>query len=488
MSTRRHQQKPVSYNEFRQSVRRFPRSDVLRAVASLAVRMQRAAFQQAPPVPVPNYVSEFSLAGVARTVLIAGNEHRDRPLSHDDLVRLCGLYLNVADPALNDAAGLDRLRQLMSRITFEQFGFQYSAMENVGRTLNLLLDQAASCDGAPTTDEWANVLGVPLEDFMRTGFALHVAIVQNDGAISRQLLRADHVAPIFAPLSADEALDVADRLFVATPELQAKWGHEREVAGHEKWSPNPLQNWPLVAIGDDLVGPSPRYIIDRITPTSLYFVGLNAFGARFTDALGCMFERYVGAQLRLLRHATVYEEISYGSPERKTADFFVVTDEVVVLVEVKASRPVLATRVGQPEGDEDISKKLGHARSQILATAKLIQDCHPAVAHIPKDRPVRGLVVTLEPFHLVQTFLYEDVLGDTTVPITIAWAHDLEGVVATLAEQPDVGERLLRALTPEADRPPSLRDAAKDLPPLPNPILSDGWDRFTERDKPSSPT
>ena len=480
MSVRRLAQGPVPYNEFRQRVRRFRRSDVLRAVASLAADMQQAAFGEGPAVQVPDYVSEFSLAGVARAALVAGNEHRGQPLRRRDLVLLCGYYLNVADPALNDMAGLDRLRQLMSRIAFEQFGFQYSVMENVGRTLSLLLDQATHCRGAPTPKDWTRALGVRLEDFMRTGLALHVAIVKNNGAISRHLLRADHVAPIFKPLSADGALGVADRLFVGMPEQHTAWGRRWEVAGHEKWSPNPLQNWPLVAIGDDLVGPSPRYIIDRITPTGLYFIGLDAFGPQFTDALGCMFERYVGAQLRLLRHATVHDEIVYGSPERRTTDFFVVTDEVVVLVEVKASRPVLATRLGQPEGDEDIGKKIGNARSQILATAKLIEDGHPAVAHVPNDRPLRGLVVTLEPFHLVQTFLFEDVLGDAPVPITITTAHELEGVVAMLAERSDLGERLLRALTPEADSPSSLRDAVRDLTPVPNPILSDGWGRFTE--------
>jgi len=316
---------------------------------------------------------------------------------------------------------------------------------------------------------------------MRTGFALHVAIVQNNGAISRQTLRADHVAPIFAPLSTDDALDIADRLFVRTPEQNAAWGRRWEVAGREKWSPNPLQSAPLVAIGDDLVGPSPRYIIDRITPTGLYFIGREAWGPRFTDALGCMFERYVGAQLRLLRHATVHDETVYGSPERRTTDFFVVTDEVVVLVEAKASRPVLATRLGQPEGDEDIASKVGKARTEIAVTAKMIEDSHPAVAHIPNDRPLRGLVVTLEPFHLLQTLLYEDILGKAPLPIAITSAHELEGVVATLAERPDAGERLLRALTPDPPSPPSLSKAVKDLTPLPNPILVDGWDRFTER-------
>jgi hypothetical protein len=487
MSSRRRQHKPVTYHEFRQAVRRFRRSDVLRGVASLAVRMQQATFQTVPPVPVPNYVSEFSLAGVARTALIAGNELRDRPLSGSDLINLCGLYLNVADPALNNVAGLDRLRQIMSRTAFEQFGFRYSVMENVGRTLSLFVDQEPLCDGAPTAGEWTRALGVPLEAFMWIGFALHIAILENNGSIPRQTHRASNVAAIFAPVSPNEALDVADRWFVATPDRHAELGREWEVAGHEKWSPNPLQNWPLVAIGDDLVGPSPRYIVDRITPTGLYFIGLDAFGSRFTDALGCMFERYVGSQLRLLRNAMVHEEVVFGSPERRTTDYFVVTDEVVVLVEVKSSRPILATRIGHPEGDEDIGKKLGHAKNQILATAKLIEDDHPAVAHIPKDRPVRGLVVTLEPFHLVQTFRYEDILGETPVPITIASAQDLEGAVAMLADQVDVGERLMRALTPDGDSPPWLRDAVRGLPRVLNPIVNDGWNRFAP-DLPSTTT
>jgi len=41
MSVRRLAQGPVPYNEFRQRVRRFRRSDVLRAVASLAADMQQ---------------------------------------------------------------------------------------------------------------------------------------------------------------------------------------------------------------------------------------------------------------------------------------------------------------------------------------------------------------------------------------------------------------------------------------------------------------
>ena len=105
--------------------------------------------------------------------------------------------------------------------------------------------------------------------------------------------------------------------------------------------------------------PSPRLIVNRITPTALYFIGLDGFGRGFTDSLGCLFEEYVNAQLGLLNHADIRREISYYSPIKKTVDFFVVTPEVVLLVEVKASRPTQDTRFGSPDGDTDVRKKIG---------------------------------------------------------------------------------------------------------------------------------
>jgi hypothetical protein len=98
-------------------------------------------------------------------------------------------------------------------------------------------------------------------------------------------------------------------------------------------------------------------MLDRITPAGLYFIGLEQFGSAFTDSLGVMFQNYVGAQLALLEHATVVPEITYGKSSEKTVDFFVITPDVVVLVEVKAARPIRVTRLGEPDGDEDTAKR-----------------------------------------------------------------------------------------------------------------------------------
>lgn len=177
--------------------------------------------------------------------------------------------------------------------------------------------------------------------------------------------------------------------------------------------------------------------------------------------------------------AVVYPEAAYGSPERKTVDWFVVTDEAVVLVEVKTARPVVAVRTGSDAGDRHVLDRIGRARGQIDRTAALIEGGHPAVAHIPDDRPVRGLVVTLEPFHFVDTFLFDGVLPPARTPTATASAHDVEAVCAALAGRPDAGRRLLDALTPVPPAPPVLRRASDGLPSTRNPLLDGWWRRWS---------
>src|SRR6266436_5604891 len=434
---------PLSFDQFRQRVSRHPRLEVVQSVAALATDMTRAEHRQGPELGLPNFVTHFALAAIARAALLYGNEHRDRPVSRDDLVDMCDYYAQLEDPALDDDPGRERLRAPMNRIAYEQFSFQYSLMENVGRTVAMLLGRPGRCTNAATAEEWRELLGVRLEEFMRVGFAMYVVGLQNGGRITREVLRMEHVAPIFTPLRPDEAFGVIDRWFGTTLAEHAKV-RDREISGREKWSLNPLLVKPIVTVGDTFLMPIPRHVMDRITPTGLYFIALGSWGARFTDSLGCLFERYVEDQLRLLEQATILTEIVYGAMGEKTVDFFVVTDTVIVLVEAKAARPIEATRLGEPASDEDIDRKVGHAMSQINNTARLLADGHPALQHInPNGLPVVGVVVTLEPFHLVNTFVYEDLMGKTEIPLVVASAHEIEGFVAVTRDRIDIGKRLL---------------------------------------------
>jgi hypothetical protein len=370
------------------------------------------------------------------------------------------------------------MRRMILRFLYDQALFQYSEMENIGRSVALLLEHAEGCPGALTGDDWRDLLGVTLEEFMRIGFAMHVAAARNGGRISRDLLKAEHVAPIFTPLTAEEALAVIDRLYAGTiPELKAM-GQAAEVTGMEKCSFNPLLAKPIVTIRDQYVMPIPRYLIERFSPSGLYFIALAKHGSRFTDALGCMFECYVGTQLELIAAWVVHPEIVYGPHGEKTVDYFVVCDTCVLLVEVKAARPIEATRFGDEGSENDIESKVGHAIDQVNRSADLLLT-EPLLAHInPEELPVLGLVVTLEPFLLANTDLYNGVLTAPKIPTIIASAHELEGFIANLIGHPDPTRFLTAAYEPPDGQPKSLPKAVEDLERQANPILSAAWDRF----------
>lgn len=467
-----------SYDTFRQRVRRHRRTDILKAAAALNVQLERAEFYDEPSSDPSDYLQPFNLAGVARTALIAANDHRKKPVTIVDLREMCAMYFNIVnEPDSDDSLDHRSLRSIFNPLVYEQFPYQSSVAYDVGRSQSLLVDHAGRCSTARQPGAWAGHLGVPLEMFLRLGFAMYVAALSNGGVINREVLRMDHVAPIFTPLTPDEGLAIISNWFAATPEQHRAVGSAAEVRGAEKWSFNPLVEKPMVALPNgDYVMPSPRLVVNRITPTSLYFIGLASFGESFPDSLGCLFEEYVGTQLRLLNHAEVRPEITYDS-HQKTIDFFVITPEVVLLVEAKASRPTEATRFGIPPGDADIKNKIGKAYSQIDSTADLLRTGHMDLAEIPNDRPICGLVVTLEPFHLINTLVYADLLTPPSVPTTVASSSELEAVVTALSDEPETGARLLNALTTEPVR--SLKHAIIDPSIGNNPILYDAWKRFT---------
>lgn len=455
-------------------VRRYRMDSVLRACADVGAILTRRAHGR-DRTRWPNYVTPFALAAIADTALLVGTEHRRAVADRAVVTRLCQAFSQVDDPDV-DAAPDAPLRGLMSRMAYQQSEYAASWHDEVARSVGLLLDHAPRVPGAPTTDEWGEVLGVPLETYLRVVFSVMVACLQNPASVSRSLLSLDSVVPVFSPATLAEVMTVIDRWLAFAPSEHRAWGMERLVTGRELWSPSPLQHRPFVVVGDELIAPVPERVLGRMTPAGLWFTGLGAFGSRFTDTLGRAFEDYVGSQLSLVAAATVHPEVVFGSPEQRTADWFVVFDEMVVLVEVKAARPVLAVRTGSEEGDRHVADRLGRARRQIDRTADLIAGRHPAVAHIPHDRPRAGLVVTLEPFLFVDPFFYDGVLAPARTPTATVSAHDVESACAALGRRPDAGRRLLDALN---GKPPSLRRATDGLPAERNVLLDRWWGQWS---------
>jgi hypothetical protein len=72
---------------------------------------------------------------------------------------------------------------------------------------------------------------------------------------------------------------------------------------------------------------------------------------------------------------------------------------------------------------------LGRAYKQIDNTADLIAKRQKEFTSIPADRPVQGLIVTMEPFHIANAPFHGAHQPDTSVPVLVCSAGDLENLV-----------------------------------------------------------
>lgn len=497
-----------TYSEVARRIQKYDPEKLLREIARMAAREAKRKMAGAS-VEVPE--TAFAFAAVARTAIAearataisAGQRSRRRKKgrgtrtpSPDHVRRLCDEMIRVWSPEHMDAASTG-LWMLLAPIAFEQFGQQWSAMENLARAHSLFVDAHARHPDLPDSAAWVDVLGVNLHGFMRTGFGLYVAMLQNEGQVSRDVLAQSNVRPIWEPLIPAEVFTVIDDHFTQDFVKHHTISAAAQKPGWEKWSFNSLTARPLITYGNDLVGPIPHFLLDRISSTGLWYIGQEAWGSTFTDAVGGAFEDYVGQNLGLISAATVLPEIKYSTPtgDALSCDWLVVTDEAVILVEVKCARPLFGSRTGEIAAFDDADKKIGKAVQQLESTAAHIKDRHPAFAGIPHDRPLIGLVVTLEPYYLRETFR-DDILESVVLPISIAWAHELENATAQLQTAPDAGRQLLEALTPNTGPPRvggTLSNISRSKQAARNPIVDASWGAWATwpaidrlRSKPSS--
>lgn len=469
-------------------MRRYRRSDVLMGTALVSAHLERAEYGK-ERTHFPSFVRQFTLAGLARAALAHSNDHRSKAFGERELVDLCDVYYRVVDPDDDAEPGRNHLRQMLGRLAYEQFGQQLNPRENVGRSLALFEDRAHLDPRMPSSTDWVSAFGATVSDLVHIGFAAYTGSLVHEGRVPIEAMSDSRFDEVYGSLKAPAAVEALENFFCGDVGAVGVMAREWTIPGREKWSANPLSERPIVRLGTgEFVAPSPRLILERFSPAGLFYAGGEVFGDGFRSGLGAVFEAYVGDQLRLLGTSDLLPEIVYqrNGAEAKTCDWFVVTDECVVLVEVKATRPVVAVRSGQSAGLSDLKRKLGRAVQQINTTFELMESRHPSVRAIPADRPVVGLVVTLDPFFAVGPWLYEDLFAGSRVPTSTTFSHELERVVGGLAGRGDVGERLRDALTggndvstsprlPRALEGLALGDEPTDTA---NPIIMQAWQRI----------
>ncbi|WP_161243418.1 hypothetical protein [Streptomyces sp. SID2888] len=426
----------------------------------------------------------WALADAARVSLACGNEYR-KDASDTDLLRILDMYSQLEDPYLYDHDNdQDALARFLLRAAGEQMIYQEPVFQELARAAAMLTQTTATREARCLRPGWdEELLGTSLSHYVGIAQLLWALAISRGGRFDPDSLEAHGAERIRAKIPAPTILSVAEKHFV-TDAAAFRQANERAQMTSDpllrRYEYNPLRTTPLVkGYGPGLLAPVSQLIPAKASPLGIYYTGVARFGNAFAQDLGDLFEAYVGRQLGLLPDATVHPEIVYGQNQALSVDWIVVTEELVLLVEVKSVRPTAHLRLANERRVDELKRMLGHAYEQIDRTAALIASGRKEFARVPASRPVHGLIVTMEPFHIVNAPLQRPLLPATTVPVTVCSIGELENLV-TITDAP-VGRILLERAADARRSTYALREALSGHAHVSNAVLDAGWASYPWR-------
>lgn len=481
--------RPTTFNEFRHAVRRLRPNDLLVGLARLACHQGFEPYT----TKSGGWAHPWTIATAAREAILHGTEHRKSGVDWNRLRHIFNTFANIKEPGDQDA------HAFLTRYIHEQVPYQETLFEELARTHCLFIDgprEVPNLKVLTPDNDWSNVLGAPIGQAFGATLALHTIAYASDGWLNPDALDHPDNQVVYEswPRAAIEARNAA---LSATPD-EFRLDYRQAPApptGYERFAYNPLTKTPFIVMPNGhSLAPQPRLIMRTITPGSLYYVGMRAWDNDFGNDLGHLVEWYVGKQLATIPNGpTPLPEITYGKNNAKTTDWILVFPDLVVLIEVKSARYGLLDRAAVDGFDTRLGGLLNKAQKQILKTNNLIETNHPALKHVPADRPRIGISVTAEPYYLANSDWVRDLLNDAPIPTLIASLRDLETLVTLQAS--DVSEQLLRIANDPEHKTWFLQTALVETGTVQgdNPLLQTAfdnypWPPFADSNKAEGPT
>lgn len=432
-------QSPVtefSYQQFSSFVRRFNQEALLQALARRSLRVPLRLSLEEPGARIFMETPPWALAAVAKASILHGNSHRRSVPQERDIVTACWMHENLVPEEL-DHSHLNSAFAIMARTLYEQFPYQEHGLAELARPVVFFDDYAGSRRLKVIPPEAiAQLLGAPTVTATEIVVMLATSAERNSGFFDPAWLDQPQFTELLAVLPRDEILGVIHSVFGQTMEefrQENTSAEQRTPLPHlDRYAFNPLTSRPFVRLSDGrLIAPVRHLIPRRLTPLELYYVGIARWGTSFTRELGYLHEDYVGRQFATLPDARVYPEIMYRERRQQAAstDWFVVFNDLVLLVETKATRSPLAARAADATVQEAYVKTLGEAFDQLGRTLDKIQAGAPEFAEIPTDRPFIGMVATLDPWYVANS-LGRTFLPTPALPTVVAPLRDIEQLIS----------------------------------------------------------
>jgi hypothetical protein len=465
----------VSDYEYRQLVRRYKPSSLVPLIAAAAARYWQ--HQDWLNSPYRKYMP-WALADAARVSLASGNEYRS-DATDQDLLQVLNAFSRFDDPFLRDKD----VHGFLLRMAGQQMTWQVPEYETIARTAAIFEQTPPLQPMECVRPGWdAELFGCTLREYVGTAQLAWASAISCAGRFDPAVFDTPDGKLIARHVGRDTVTQVLDAHFATSvtgfraddQEATARADRDGRL---RRFTSNPLRGRPLLTgFGPGYLCPVPYLALAKATPWGVYFTGLKRYKEGFARDLGHLFEQYIGRQLRLLPGAQVLGEVTYGpkNDRRKTVDWIVILPEVVLLVEVKSAIPTEPVRLGTPEAAGAALAKLGKAFKQIDVTAQLIADREAVLAAVPAGRPVLGLAVTLEPFHVANAGF--DPFPVTRTPVTVADAAEIENLATVTGIS--AGQLLLDRAADDVRSTWSLDTAFEGRARDRNPVLDQAWDSY----------
>ena len=473
----------LRYPDFVQRVRRYRPSELLPAVAAVAARLASAEREGAGP-QAWRRVSPWGLAAIAKVSICNGNEFRSARVGDDTVERLCLAYHSIYDPAVFRDPDLGRVEAMMVRFAYEQFGYQESIFAELTRTWALFVDGPALLDPPAETYDWASIVGADIRTLIGVAFLISTSAMVNGGFFDPRWLDRPDLGEITDEIDLPTIEHVTEMAFVASfDEIRAAAKMPPPHSLLEAYGYNPLHATPYVRMPDGrLLAPQPSLVLRRVSPGGLFYTAVKEWQGTFTKDLGRVFEAYIGRQLQCIPDATVLPEITYRTTDgdAKSVDWFVILEDLIVLVEAKSTRLPMGGRAGTATLAGDLDRAIGVSFRQINRTEDCIARGLPEFARIPTDRPRIGITVTLDPFYIANSPLIRQHLPSVSIPTVVAASREIEALVASTETHAAV-DILNRVLVDEVARNNGLKwiiGSDFRTEGSHNPILDEVWSRF----------
>ena len=395
----------------------------------------------------------------------------------------CHMYNNLVTDELHQP-GLNFAFNILARVAYEQFPYQETIFQEMARPEVFFNDYSGRKQLEVISEEsLAELLGAPVRAAVAVALILYASAKNNLGFFDPAWLDQPNFAEVLDLVPRGQILAVIDSVFASSIEQFKQQATEAPPLPYlERYLFNPLTARPLLRLRDErLLAPVMQTIGRKLSPIELYYLGIKRWGPAFARDMGKLLEDYIGRQLASLPGVEVHPEVAYTEKKNviDSVDWIVVFDNLVLLVEAKATRTPAAARAADMTAQGTYQATLGKAFKQINRTYRALQAKAPAFDHIPTDRPMLGLVATLDPWYMANSMARE-FLPPTDITTMVASARELEHLVAIGQRQP-VSRVLGEIMRPDDQRQTWELDTALEAfaePADRNPLLEEAWARL----------